>query len=180
MLALILCTPLIRGAVSLEANVLQKVVRAPAAVAAEARRIYQSDRPLEAKFGALLTLIDRHTLNAFQFYESENARVMDEIEDGLARELGRELADGALSAGLEQNGLWRFDGYTHLPRLTMPQAVLVSPYDSEVSTDDAIRYVAAAPDASLVVFHHSGHHPYLEETASCARQIAAFLSRHSL
>jgi proline iminopeptidase len=178
--ALLLCAPLIHGPSNIEVSLAHKVTRLSGAIGQDARRIYQSAILPRAKEDALLKLIDQRTRYSFQFYDSANHRVLDEIQARLAQEIDGALMDAALVTGLLASGLSEFDGYASLPRLLMPQAVLVSPYDSEVSFEAALRYVAMAPDAELVVFRHSGHHPYLEETATCARRVTDFLREHQL
>jgi proline iminopeptidase len=178
--ALLLCSPLIHGPSNSEASLAHKVARLSGALKQEASRIYQSEISRHAKEDALLKLIDQRTRYGFQFYNSANYWMLDEIQARLARDLDGALMDAALVQGLLASGLLEFDGYASLPRLLMPQAVLVSPHDSEVSFEAALRYVAMAPDAQLVVFHHSGHHPYLEEAVTCARHVIDFLSEHQV
>ena len=178
--ALVLCSPLIRSSSSREAGMAQKVLRAPETVQAEARRIYRADLPPEEKVDRLLRLIDQKSRYALQFYTASNSRMMDEIQGELERELGRGLMDAALWQGLSAAGIGAFDGFDLLPSLSMPQAVLVSPFDSEVSVEDAMRYAALAADGTLLLVRHSGHHPYLEETATCAQQIGDFLATRGI
>ena len=178
--ALILCAPLIRGSVSIEVSISNKVLRAPASVRTEARQIFQSSLSRSEQFDRLLHLMDQSTRYSFQFYEPASQQIMDRLQANLASELGKPLMHSSLLTGLLRSGLDRFDAYPLLPQLTMPQAVLVSPFDSEISAEDAMRYAASAPNAELKLFHQSGHHPYLEEPAVCAIYTNDFLSSQGL
>lgn len=174
--ALLFCAPLIRGDATFEISLLQKIARAPADLRVEARRVYQSDLSTVEKLDALGTLIGQPIRYSWQFYDPATSAIMEQIQDDLVKEIGRGLMERALWEGLYRTGMWRFNGYDLLSYVTMPLAVLVSPWDSEVSSEDALRFAASARDGTVILFRRSGHHPYLEETSFCAEQIEGFLS----
>lgn len=170
---LVLCNPLL-SARDLEMNMVHKVVLAPADKYVQARAIYKSKDSTNAKFDALLDLIDRRTRYGFQFFRPENNDVLEGLQGALSKELGKDLMEPALIKGLVASGFFQFDAFASADALTMPVLMLLGKHDAETSVENAMTFALKVNDGYVALLERSGHHPYLEEPAESAKAINSF------
>jgi len=175
LVALVLCDPLLSPA-DLEMNMVHKVTSAPPDQFERARAAYKSGESMSGRFEALLGVLDGRFRYALQFLDPRNGDALRSSQDELAQEIGNDLMEPALIRGLIASGFFDFDAFAVADGLTAPVLVLVGRHDSEISVDNALRFSLAVPDGRAAILEHSGHHPYLEETALCARKITTFLA----
>jgi proline iminopeptidase len=83
--------------------------------------------------------------------------------------------------GVPIRTIWSRNIYTRLSyadRLREVRAstlILAGRHDPEASLPCSDELVQGIPDARLVIFEHSGHSPFIEETALFAQTVDAFL-----
>jgi proline iminopeptidase len=90
------------------------------------------------------------------------------------------FADTIFSAAASRRGSELLRGYdvtARLAEITAPTLVLVGRDDFVTPPSQAERIRRGVPDAELVVFERSGHHPYAEEPDAFAAAVRAWLAR---
>ena len=75
-----------------------------------------------------------------------------------------------------KNMVRRISSADRLGAIQAPTLVLVGRHDPEAPPPCSEEPVEGIPDAELVVFEHSGHFPFIEETADFTRTVGAFLA----
>lgn len=175
--ALVLLCPLISPA-DLEANMVKKLAGAPASERGPALAVLRSGASIEERFLGVLDALPPDFRHSLQFVDDADQARFDRIMARFARETGLESTmTGDLFTGMRRSGFFAFDAYAFADQLTMPVLVLVGADDSELSTENSMRFAVSVPDGTFVSIDDAGHHPYLEQTALVAEALDAFLSR---
>jgi proline iminopeptidase len=72
-------------------------------------------------------------------------------------------SDDALRMAMDYHSLDTAEIYSILPEIKASTLVIAGAYDKIVDTDSLEKYQRAIPNAKLVIFENSGHHPFQEE-----------------
>lgn len=171
--AVVLCTPLLSPR-DLEVNLAKKLLGASPVEAEKLRAIAKSGKGLPERFEAANNAM-RSSPNRM-FYEPSNFLLFKAMQDQLNDELGgKGLMAGELWDGLVSHGFFAFDAFKLAGKLTMPVLVLDGAADSELSLDNGQVFAATVPAGKFVAMEHSGHFPYIEETAATTMVLENFL-----
>lgn len=110
----------------------------------------------------------------FHFADPRDPRIL-EYRDRIS---GMVYAPDMLRRFAEQEGGIQVE--ERLARVTQPVLVMTGRHDRVCTTAAAQAIAAGIPDAELVIFEHSGHMTFVEETGRYLQVVAGFLERRVL
>lgn len=87
-----------------------------------------------------------------------------------------EESDEALMVPMDLHSLGTTEIYAALEQVQAPTLVIAGKYDHVVDVETVRRYSQAIPNAQLVIFDQSGHHPFQEEPEKFDATLDEFVS----